>query len=226
MADTANENHHDSSTDQVEIPETRRERRRRHTREALLGAGVDVIARVGVSGLTISSITEAADVALGSFYNHFEDREHYLRELFVEQTFEWLDDVRSTRRAGFEDEADRLAAATIMVVRRSQERPAWGIFIAEALAAAELTNSDLIADLIVPVIEGGSERGSFTVSDPVLAARLVLGLIRQSLIHLSKSEGGADIESDMAATVLRMLGTQSGAVQRSVDRAIENLRTD
>jgi len=216
----------DASAQQAEVPETRTERRRRRTHQALLGAGVDVIARVGVSGLTIASITEAADVALGSFYNHFEDREHYLRVLFLEQTMDWLEDIRSTRHSEFETEADRVAAATIMLVRRTRERPAWGVFIAEAIASAGLTQSDLIADLLQPSIERGAEQGCFTIPSAELAARLTLGLIRQSLIHLTSRDVPDDIEEHMATIVLRMLGTPDNTLQLAVYRALANLRSD
>ena len=137
-----------------------------------------------------------------------------------------LDDIRQTRRTEFETEADRVAAATVMLVRRTQHRPAWGVFIAELIAAPDLTNSDLIADLMLPAIKRGAEEGCFTIQDAELASRLVLGLIRQSLIHMTTRDVSDDIEEHMATIVLRMLGAPPEMLQVSVDRAIANLRTD
>ena len=49
----------------------RNERRRNRTRTAILTAADRVFRRKGVNGTSVNDITEAADVAYGSFYNHF-----------------------------------------------------------------------------------------------------------------------------------------------------------
>ena len=50
-------------------------RRREQTREKLVAAAWRVMARKGVDATAIAEITEAADVAFGSFYNHFASKE-------------------------------------------------------------------------------------------------------------------------------------------------------
>lgn len=57
---------------------SRRERRKIATREALLTAAQEVIAVKGVYLAVIEEITERADVAKGSFYQYFEDRDDLL----------------------------------------------------------------------------------------------------------------------------------------------------
>lgn len=57
---------------------SRRERRKIATREALLTAAQEVIAVKGVYLAVIEEITEHADVAKGSFYQYFEDRDDLL----------------------------------------------------------------------------------------------------------------------------------------------------
>ena len=58
-------------------PASRTERQQQRTRRQLLDAGRSLIAAKGVAGLRIQEITEAADVALGSFYNYFESKEAF-----------------------------------------------------------------------------------------------------------------------------------------------------
>jgi AcrR family transcriptional regulator len=215
-----------TNSGQCEVPETRTQRRRRRTNRALLDAGVDVIAEVGLAKLTISSITEAADVALGSFYNHFEDRDHYLRVLFIENAMDWLDDVRRIRTEPFRTEADRIAAAVITLVRRSTERPAWGLFLAEAIAAEHVTQSNMIADLMMPTLQRGIEEGSFAIPDVKLGSRLFLGTVRQSLLYLNNHEAPAHIESELARIILRMLGTPEVLISPIVTRAAKTLESD
>jgi AcrR family transcriptional regulator len=50
----------------------RNQRRRQRTRESILAAAELVFRRKGIDGGTVNDITEQADVAYGSFYNHFK----------------------------------------------------------------------------------------------------------------------------------------------------------
>lgn len=50
----------------------RNERRRQRTRETILAAADFVFRHKGIDGTTVNEITEQADVAYGSFYNHFK----------------------------------------------------------------------------------------------------------------------------------------------------------
>jgi AcrR family transcriptional regulator len=50
----------------------RNQRRRLRTRETILAAAELVFRRKGIDGTTVNDITEQADVAYGSFYNHFK----------------------------------------------------------------------------------------------------------------------------------------------------------
>ena len=50
----------------------RNQRRRQRTRETILSAAELVFRRKGIDGATVNDITEQADVAYGSFYNHFK----------------------------------------------------------------------------------------------------------------------------------------------------------
>lgn len=67
---------------------SRRERRKIATREALLNAAQEVIALKGIYLAVIEDITERADVAKGSFYQYFRDREDLLQELLTRRLLE------------------------------------------------------------------------------------------------------------------------------------------
>lgn len=54
--------------------------KRERTRAALLDAAVRVVAEKGMEALKISDVTAAADLANGTFYNHFADKNEMLRE--------------------------------------------------------------------------------------------------------------------------------------------------
>lgn len=56
----------------------RRARRKAELRQRLLRAALDLFARQGFFPTTIEQITEAADVAKGTFFNYFPTKEHVL----------------------------------------------------------------------------------------------------------------------------------------------------
>jgi AcrR family transcriptional regulator len=59
----------------------RRERRRREIHGRILQAALDLFERKGFSNTTALEISEAADVAEKTFYNHFPTKQHLIEEL-------------------------------------------------------------------------------------------------------------------------------------------------
>jgi AcrR family transcriptional regulator len=59
----------------------RNQRRRERTRETILAAAELVFRRKGIDGTTVNDITEQADVAYGSFYNHFKSIDEIVEAL-------------------------------------------------------------------------------------------------------------------------------------------------
>ncbi len=54
---------------------TRSERRRSRRRQEIIDAARQIIAKKGLSGLTVQDVTEVADMAVGSFYTYFPSKE-------------------------------------------------------------------------------------------------------------------------------------------------------
>ena len=59
----------------------RNQRRRQRTRETILAAAELVFRGKGIDGATVNDITEQADVAYGSFYNHFKSIDEIVQAL-------------------------------------------------------------------------------------------------------------------------------------------------
>lgn len=62
-------------------PVNRNQRRRQRTRDTLLAAADRVFRRKGVDDATVNDVTEEADVAYGSFYNHFQSMDDVVSAL-------------------------------------------------------------------------------------------------------------------------------------------------
>lgn len=73
---------------------------------AILDAAEELAAEVGVPGTNLQAVAKRAGVAVGTIYNHFDDRSELFAELFArrrEELLETLDRAaKSAARAGFE----------------------------------------------------------------------------------------------------------------------------
>jgi AcrR family transcriptional regulator len=72
---------------------------------AILDAAEELAAEVGVPGTNLQAVAKRAGVAVGTIYNHFEDRSELFTELFSrrrEELLETLDGATKSAGRGFE----------------------------------------------------------------------------------------------------------------------------
>lgn len=78
-----------TQADQTGTPDSaplgRRARKAQAARRALLDAGVRLFAQRPIASVSVQDITDAADVAKGVFYLHFENRDAFLLSLYRDQ---------------------------------------------------------------------------------------------------------------------------------------------
>src|SRR5947209_4100851 len=102
-------------------PPNRLERRKQRTRAALIKAAQRLIAE-GRVNVPVLEITQAADVGMGSFYNHFDSKD----QLFQAAVNEVLDDLGALLdrlTADDEDPAETFARSFRLVGRLFRRRP-------------------------------------------------------------------------------------------------------
>jgi TetR/AcrR family fatty acid metabolism transcriptional regulator len=86
-----------------------RERRKAEKRSRILEAAIAVIARSGFQGTTIAQIAGAADVADGTIYLYFENKDDILVTIFEEAMDVFISQGRETI-ANYSDARDKLRA--------------------------------------------------------------------------------------------------------------------
>src|ERR1700756_1377269 len=102
-------------------PPNRLERRKQRTRAALVKAAQRLIAE-GKVNVPVLEITRAADVGMGSFYNHFDSKE----ELFEAAVTDVLDAhgaMLDRLPAATSDPAETFAASFRLTGRLFRQRP-------------------------------------------------------------------------------------------------------
>lgn len=83
----------------------RRERTKQANRAAILAAGREVFAEIGYGAATVRDIVRATDLAAGTFYNYFPDKEAVFRALLDESVGTVRQLARAARRAAPTPEA-------------------------------------------------------------------------------------------------------------------------
>jgi AcrR family transcriptional regulator len=81
----------------AEIQPSRRERRRLEIRERILETALFLFETQGYEATTVTEIARRADIAYGTFFNHFPSKLHLLREisdLALRDVFENVEEVR------------------------------------------------------------------------------------------------------------------------------------
>jgi AcrR family transcriptional regulator len=86
-------------------PAGRRERTKQANRTAILDAARDVFVDIGYGSATVRDIVRRTDLASGTFYNYFPDKESVFRALVEESAVEARERVRRARVAATSIEA-------------------------------------------------------------------------------------------------------------------------
>jgi AcrR family transcriptional regulator len=100
----------------------RRDRRKLATRQALLDATLTLLASRSIDALSVDEIAMRADVAKGTFYNYFHDKDALARELAA-HVRALLEDEIARANEGINDPAKRIARAFCCVLRLVLGKP-------------------------------------------------------------------------------------------------------
>ncbi len=203
-------------------PRNRADRRRLRTRAALLTAARQVIGSQGVDATTIQDITDAADVAKGSFYNHFSGADAIVRAA-VEETLAELGETLEVLTEPLRDDPARVLAVSLRhTLRACVQDPTLGWFI---LRAGDLIE---VGDIALGAygrsdIRRGLESGRFHFDDVELACTMIAGSVEALVRRRLKGELPPEAEEALAAHLLRLLGVPDGDAQAITEEELPPL---
>src|SRR5581483_6997629 len=101
---------------------TRRDRRRERARSELVSAARTLIAEHGVADLRVSDVTERSDVALGSFYRHFETKDDVI-DAVISDTVSALADAIGDIGDHLEDPAEAMSVGARKLIGLGESDP-------------------------------------------------------------------------------------------------------
>jgi AcrR family transcriptional regulator len=187
------------------VPKT--DRRRDRTRKALMDAGRTLFAARHVDGVSVDEIVAAAEVAKGSFYNHFADKEVFAREIAA-MVRRQAEQAVNEANVDINDPAEHLARAVSVFVRfatehRDSAQALWRLNAGATMVDAPI-NRGLRDNLLA-----GIKTKRFKHVDIESAVLLVIGIVVVALRHALEERlvtTPRRIADHMAAGLLRSLG--------------------
>lgn len=201
------------SIDQPGEPSSRLARRKQKTRAALIAAAQSFIA-AGKLNVPVLEITQAADVGMGSFYNHFESKE----ALFDAALTEVLDThgaLLDELTATLGDPAEAFACSFRLTGRLFRQRPQESrVLLSSGLA---LLSSDRgVAPRARRDVAAGVAAERFHVADLSLAMAMVGGALLGlgQLLHDEPDRDDADAADGVTEHVLVLLGMPADEARR------------
>ncbi|OBH78709.1 TetR/AcrR family transcriptional regulator [Mycobacterium scrofulaceum] len=186
-------------------PANRLERRKRRTRAALVKAAQGLIAE-GKVNVPVLEITQAADVGMGSFYNHFDSKEQ-LFEAAVADVLDTYGAMLDQLTESLDDPAEIFATSFRLTGRLFRRRPQESrILLANGL---ELLSSERgLAPRALRDIQAGVAAGRFDVEDPELALAMAGGALLGlgNLLRGNPDRDDARAADIVTENVLRLFG--------------------
>lgn len=208
----------------IAATEPRTDRRRARTRTALLRAGQSLFADQSVDAVSIDDIVAAADVAKGSFYNHFSDKEALAREIAMAVRAEAEAEIDAAN-AGVADPVSRMARAQTVFVRFARRDPVRARAMMRLFAGATLPNAPLNRGVRADV-EAGLAAGAFrglTVETGVLMAMGVVMVAVTRVLEPGAATPLADLCRSLNFGLLRGLGVDEDQARQVADAAANDL---
>ena len=192
----------------AEQKQSRADRKRQKTRAKIISAADKLMRTRPLEELTISDITEAADVGHGTFYLHFKSKYEVAVPIFHQKSEQW--DAAIQRSLGdINDPAAAVARSTRHIGRMMAVDPLCRWFIQQSGFPVDDV-LDALGRFVARDIERGLETGRFTVTDMDITARYLIGGVVSALMTiLDEDEPGYQIDR-VAELMLRVLGVAAG----------------
>ena len=168
-------------------PTEKTEARRLATRERIVAAALEQVARGGYASAGIQAVAAEAGVAVGTVYRHFPSKGDLFAEVFRRASQRELDVVVEVTEPGRPPAAERVAAAVEAFCRRALAGPVLAYaLIAEpvdpAVESERLRFRIGYRDAFARVLEDGVRDGELRAHDSRTVAAALVGALAESLV--------------------------------------------
>ncbi|MFJ4373921.1 TetR/AcrR family transcriptional regulator [Pseudomonas japonica] len=186
-------------------PEVKQSRARQRTRLRLITAAQAVMSSKGVEGATIQEIAEEAELAVGTFYNHFKTKEEIAKAVFARRAEE-LGEIFDRIGRATDDPAKAIVFIQRTYIERALADPVWGWFVIHAEFSLR-QNEETFRERGRNDILRGIQAGRFDCRHCVDSAiSITLSTLVAVTRQILEGRAGHDAVFEMLELMLRMYG--------------------
>lgn len=202
----------------------RQTRKRERTRGDLVAAAEQLVAKRGIDAISIDDITEAADVAKGTFYTHFADKSDLAAAIAERLRLELEAKITRTNE-GVTDAAVRMAnglASTMTFAAASPVRIRAMLRLQPGVVDPDAPiNGGIKSDVAL-----GLKTKRFTAPSVHVAVVFIIGVAMATFARLAddgehRLKNPYDFAADVIATVLVALGLKQAEAARLAATAVD-----
>jgi TetR/AcrR family transcriptional regulator, cholesterol catabolism regulator len=189
-------------------------------KEAFFDAAVAVLAEHGVEGMTMDRVASAASVAKGSLYHYFSSKQELLQFVYAKLTDPIFDDLTETvarKQTATEKVASHLHTLLEHVAKHARvfrllfnDDTAHGL-----LQSSERRCHEVAGKLLAEIFTQGITEGIFRPADPLVLARMFLGICRgvfDGQPDLQESSQRENVHRLILGSFLHGVATENGRV--------------
>jgi AcrR family transcriptional regulator len=191
-----------------------REKRAR-TRAQIVEAGAVLLAERPLEALTVDAVVEAAGVAKGTFYYHFQSMEE-LAAAVGEKLGESFDELLAPARLGLPDPVARISFGLSRFLEKAIAEPAWARLVVQSAQAPTEFARSVRANLKTDLTDAKAQ-GRLIVQDVELAADIVMGIWLQVMRGTLQRPVTPDLTHQALDAVLRAIGASLGPRRRKAE---------
>lgn len=192
--------------------------KRHRTRSALLDSAISVVASKGFEAAKITDVTTHAGMANGTFYNHFEDKDHLMREVAIGLALavtKKIDQEMST----IDDAVNRVIIGTAKFIEIARSEPEWMQVLMNSIDVIPEIQSGFV-QFLKEDLELGVKQGNFVIAIDVLLINQIIALSRVAIVLNDTSY--EETSRKTCAAILRLLGISAARAEKRVIKALRN----
>src|SRR6476660_6819741 len=208
-------------TEAQPVADNRLQRRKMRTRAALIRAAQTFVA-AGKLNVPVLEITQAADVGMGSFYNHFDSKEE-LFQVALDEIFDLFGTLLD-HLPNVEDPAETFARSFRLTIRWLRHRPDEARVLLN-VGVGRLTSDRGLAPRALRDVTAANQVGRFKVADPELAVTVAAGALLglTQLLDDQPERDPAKAADQVAEDLLRMYGLSPDEAREVCRRPLPDL---
>jgi AcrR family transcriptional regulator len=187
------------------------------SRARLIDAALAVFAREGLEAASVNEITREAEMANGTFYLHFRDKDELTSVVALSVAAEIVHEMDEAM-ADIDDAIERVSLGTRQFIHIASERLNWGWAFCQAFwVLPELRRE--AGQYLRRDLERGVAQGVFSIRVDDFLVEMVSSLVNVALFARMNGTAGAEAGSKAAEMQLRMLGVDPDRAKQAAWRA-------